>query len=95
MIFNAKIKKVGEPQYKKAKVNLPDECKHLNIEQYEIEMIEFPDMDFMCIHFVKDGEDVYSETVKRYKLPELLKEGFKNAINAIKDDDEHQNGKTT
>lgn len=82
MIVDAKIKKFGERQFKPAKINLPDECK-LAVEKYQIEMVEFPDMEMMSIHFVKDDEDFFTHTIKRHKVPSIMKEGFKNAIQGL------------
>lgn len=83
MIIQAKMKKFGDRDYTQAKLNIPDDCEDL-VKQYQIEMVEFPTQETMCIHFVKDVEDVYTHTIKRHHVPSLLKDGFKKAIHQLK-----------
>jgi hypothetical protein len=86
MNLPANCKNYGERQWNNVLVSLPDECEWVQ-EHYTLDMLDISKERKFCLFFQEKNNpdvDVISYTIKTPFIPANMKEGFKNAIDALK-----------
>jgi hypothetical protein len=83
MILDVKIKKIGKGDYQDSKLQLPDDCAEI-LDGFKLELLEYEQDDSLTIYFLKNEIDFYSYTIYNPKNKTNLLDGFKTAIEKLK-----------